>query len=1509
MTATLDRPALTGGATIRLSDATAAGADTAVLGEDWSLPADPAIVIPAGETTGSAFVTILDDNVDEWTQTFDLEGAVAAPSSLTDTLTVAIEDNDPRAAVSFGRDPAALLEGTGGAGAVLTVPVLLDRPHEKGGAAGLGVVYTISGTAARGEDYTIAPAAETSTAGQARVSIPPGATRVDLAITLVRDTEIEDDETIALDLHAVDAELQVLQGAKTSARTSILDDDVESSPAFASDAAVPDQFWWKDRANAPLTLPAASGGNGALTYTLTPALPAGLTFDAAANPPTVTGTPTASLAAAAFTYTVTDSDPTSPDSASLGFEITVGAAPTGLALSAAATVDEDADLLTVTAEIDQPARTGGVTVTFAEAATPGTAALDTDWALPLPAAVAIAAGETEAEAEIAIIGDRRDEDDETVVLTASAATPALTAPDLTVTIVDDDTRAVLASTAALVVDEEDSAGASYAVTLDSQPIGTVTVAVGGATGEVSVSPDSLEFTPADWHVAQEVTVTAAADADAADDAATLTHTPTGGGYTGVAGPQVQVTVADDDRATAFAMGASVPEQTWTVADSVALQLPAATGGSAPLTYTLTPDITAYGLSFDAAARTVGGSPDRALERTAFTWKATDADANETSLTFHVTIYRPTFGTERLGNLSVSPGPLIPLCDPRDGSCPVGFDPERTSYTAPPTMSETVTVSFLGPKTGDAVRQIVSFARCTPGTSYSQICSNHVSITNATGVYSQTARLGRGRNEIEVRIREEGAESATTYSIDVTRIGRVELTAEPASVEEGDGAARIKVTARYPYQAAARLDRSTIVLKDATLPYPVTVPVTVGGGGSAPAAGGGVDFDDVAGFTLVIPAGGNRDAATFDLAVAGDALDEDDETLEITGGEGVAPAELTIFDDDDPPTVSISSDDAAVTEGDDPAVSATVRLDAPSGRTVTVDWATSDGSAKAGSDYTAGSGTLTFAPGETTKTVSVPILDDEVAYEGHRETFAIGLSLPTGANAMLHDTDRTVTVTVTDDDGVGAALTLSAPGEMWEGGTASVTATLSHPAPPQGLDVTLYEPTAGRGDAVRDSDWSLPAAVIAIAGGETSGAAALTIIDDDIDEPRESIVLRATTSGLVPGLDLFAPDLTISLFDDDRAPDLLVVSAKPGERPADVDEGDSGPGAEFEYKLSLTRASEKEVLVTWEALGTASAGEDYSAAPPAGQFAFPRGRKDFTIVLTVIPDTDFEEDETIGIRVLSATNTLGVQEPAETALSAIRNDDTNSTPSFAVDAHIADQVWATSVDIGTLELPVAVGGGDGGLTYTLTPDIAEYGLTFDAAADPPSITGVPDKELDGVEFRYTVTDANNDARSLVFDVVIGEPSFIFLTPSIYRVSEDAGSATVQVRITPAPDRSVDYELTFTDGTATGAADYERGGDGHHVHHPQRGSQQPVRQAHRRRHRRGGRDLHGGDRHRCRHLARAQGAGRYPQRGHLDDRRRRRCPDGDRPVRGHAGAGRERRADRGLGDRHRHRRHDL
>lgn len=108
----------------------------------------------------------------------------------------------------------------------------------------------------------------------------------------------------------------------------------------------------------------------------------------------------------------------------------------------------------------------------------------------------------------------------------------------------------------------------------------------------------------------------------------------------------------------------------------------------------------------------------------------------------------------------------------------------------------------------------------------------------------------------------------------------------------------------------------------------------------------------------------------------------------------------------PVAINVAGDDAAEGESE---VTFLVTLAEATPRTVTVDFATADGSAVAGADYQTTQGTLSFEPGETAKSISVPLLDDE-RYED-RETFTLALSNPEGGELAA----ASAIASIEDDD--------------------------------------------------------------------------------------------------------------------------------------------------------------------------------------------------------------------------------------------------------------------------------------------------------------------------------------------------------------------------------------------------------------------------------------------------------------------------------------------------------------
>jgi hypothetical protein len=185
-------------------------------------------------------------------------------------------------------------------------------------------------------------------------------------------------------------------------------------------------------------------------------------------------------------------------------------------------------------------------------------------------------------------------------------------------------------------------------------------------------------------------------------------------------------------------------------------------------------------------------------------------------------------------------------------------------------------------------------------------------------------------------------------------------------------------------------------------------------------------------------------------VNGDTTPERDETFQLvlsnpsagTIADGTGQASIV---NDDKPHLSVSG--THVNEKDGAAVF-TVSLDGAA--TATVHYATADGSALAGSDYTAQSGTLTFGRSDSSKTVSVPIVDDTLN-EGD-EAFTLRLSNPSGAAASGND--LVGTATIADDD---AVVPLPTSGPAATTGSSAVDTSAPHPA--------LTKPRSTRGAIV------------------------------------------------------------------------------------------------------------------------------------------------------------------------------------------------------------------------------------------------------------------------------------------------------------------------------------------------------------------------------------------------------------------------------------------------------------
>ena len=394
-------------------------------------------------------------------------------------------------------------------------------------------------------------------------------------------------------------------------------------------------------------------------------------------------------------------------------------------------------------------------------------------------------------------------DDEVIegdeMLTVSGSTTNLPVDSATVTITDNDTAGVTVSPTALTVTEGSSD--SYTVRLNSQPTGNVTVTVGGDSGDVSVDDTTLTFTTTTWSNPQSVTVRAREDNDAeTDPQVTLTHTVSGGGYSGVTASDVTVDITENDTASTKVVLSVNPS---TVAEDV---------GASPFTVTGTLDGAAF---TTATSVTVSVEDGTAIEGTDFGTVAAftleiPANSMTGEATFDVT---PTDdelveGAETVtvqgtaaGDLSVDSATLTIT----DDDTPVwSVSVEPSTITEAGTGSSTVTVSTGGVTFTEAKTVTLDFtdSTATETTDYtvgSKTLELAVGLTSVTTTVTAVNDTDMDPNE-QVKIAAEvddstvGAQQTITITDDDTPGWSVSV--EPSTIAEaGTGSSTVTVSTR------------------------------------------------------------------------------------------------------------------------------------------------------------------------------------------------------------------------------------------------------------------------------------------------------------------------------------------------------------------------------------------------------------------------------------------------------------------------------------------------------------------------------------------------------------------------------------------------------------------------------------------------------------------------------------------------------------------------------------------
>ena len=313
-----------------------------------------------------------------------------------------------------------------------------------------------------------------------------------------------------------------------------------------------------------------------------------------------------------------------------------------------------------------------------------------------------------------------------------------------------------------------------------------------------------------------------------------------------------------------------------------------------------------------------------------------------------------------------------------------------------------------------------------------------------------------------------------------------------------------------------------------------------------------------------------------------------------------------------PKLTVS--DVTVTEGNSGTTNATftVTLSAAAASNVTVQYATAGGTANFGTDFTATSGTLTFTPGQTSKTVTVAVSGDTTG-EPNEDFF---LTLSGATNAVV--ADAVGLGTITNDDGPpvgppgggsGPALTVSDV-TVAEGNAGSTNAIFTITLSPAATStVTVDYGTVG-GTATSGTDFTATTGTLTFDPGQTTKTVTVAVTGDMIDEPDEefALMIGATGAAIADGWGLG------TIVDDDGLPAVSITDVRQAE-------GNSGTTA-FVFTVTLSHPSWQTITLSFAtAAGSATAGTDFAAT--SGTLTFEPGQTTKTITVTVYGDTAVE----------------------------------------------------------------------------------------------------------------------------------------------------------------------------------------------------------------------------------------------------------------------------------------------
>jgi subtilisin family serine protease len=1293
------------------------GGGTATATTDYTAFTNKVVTFAGGATTATFTVSIVNDTLAEADETVRLQiSRVSPPATIgvQSTATLTIHSEDIAGTVQFSADEYTVTEGT--ATAVITVT-------RTGTSSGTTVQYHVIGGTADGgsgttKDYTLATGTLTFNANE---------TVKTFAVTIANDFVIEPDQTVIIELF--NPSIGLSYGTRRTATLTIHDND---APTIKFGAA---------------TYRTVEGLPGAIVVTRTGGLGSPVTVDYQVMAGTATGGVDYTLTGGTLSFAVgsgslTLSVPTNsdsiykPDKTVIIHLLNPSRGVVGLPHTTTLTIaDHDApgtfQFSAPTYSVWENAgpaivrvtRTGtnlasGITVQFTT--TNGTAIAGpsgdyTDSSQTLT----FAAREAFKDVAIPILDESLPEGNETVLLALSNPSTGATlgaTKTAVLTILDDEQT--LQFSAPVYVVNESAGSVTVTVTRSGPTVGIVTVdyatAAGTATSGVDYTDVSGTLTFAAGVASRTFTVPIVNDTpfEGAESITLVLRHPGGVARLGPLSTAT-ITVLDNDPPGAIRFSASA----YTVSEAA---------GVATITVQRTPGATASAVTVDYATvpgGTATPGADYMLISGTLTFKA-----GEVSKTFTVPIVNDNFDeSSETVNLALSNPtggatlgtPVTAVLTISDEDVPGAIGFSASAYT----VQESAGLALITvTRTGTAGAVTVDFTTAD-GSAIAPVDYTAVSGTLSFGGGETTKTLAvpilegglrEGNETIRLILLNPtgGATLSTTTSQAVLTIADketgpvVQFSAAAYSVAENVASGMATVTITRTGSAAAR---DTVLFRTLTSGTAVL----------------GTDYDGVSNLPVTFAAG--QMAIAVQVPIVNNPNIEGSRTVNLaltSPSVGLSlgsprTAVLTILEDD--ATIQFAGPTTSVTEGSNAVL--TVTRTGGTVRPATVSYLTINGTATGGSDYTAKAGTLTFAAGVVSQTITIATTNGTAVESA--KSFTVILSTPTGATLGA---PTTATVTINDNDAFGTLQFASAAYTVNEGSPVSLVVTRTGGS--AGPVTVHYQTTDGGGRTHAATgggvDYTTTAGVLTFLNGVVSQTIAVPTKPDTIVEGPESFTVTLSAPGGGASLGALAAAV-VTITDDDSAgtvqfSQLSYAVIEGGTATITVTRtGTSGPVA-----VSFATSD-----------GTASQPADYTGA--VGTFTFLAGETTKTFTVSTASDGLTEGTESVNLTLFSPTNGLVLGNPSAATLWIL---DVQQTVQFASTAATVTEggfvnvlVTRAGVPDGSVTVNYQVTGASTATEfadYTLTP--GQGTLTF-----LPGITtvvikmqAVNDAELEGPE---------------------------------------------------------------------------------------------------------------------------------------------------------------------------------